>query len=55
MVPVHKGWFDRLQFRHQLSLIFIGGILVLTLATSFVVSNVSTSIITTQQIKQGFR
>ena len=55
MVPVHKRWFDRLQFRHQLSLIFIGGILVLTLATSFVVSNVSTSIITTQQVKQGLQ
>ena len=55
MVPIHKRWFDHLQFRHQLSLIFIGGILVLTLATSFVVSNVSTSIITTQQVKQGLQ
>lgn len=55
MGPMYKRWFDRLQFRHQLSLIFIGGILVLTLATSFVVSNVSTSIITTQQVKQGLQ
>ena len=48
---MRKRWFDRLQFRHQLSLIFVGGILVVTLVTSFVVSNVSTSIITTQQVK----
>lgn len=55
MIFKHKRWFDRLKFRHQLSLIFMGGIIVLTLVTSFVVSNVSTSIITEQQIKQSLQ
>ena len=51
----YKRWFDRLQFRRQLSVIFIVGIIVLTLITSFVVSKVSTVIITEQQIKQGLQ
>ncbi len=55
MIVKQQRWFDRLKFRHQLALIFIGGILVLTLVTSFVVSNVSTSIITEQQIKQSLQ
>ena len=55
MIFKHKRWFDRLKFRHQLALIFMGGIIVLTLVTSFVVSNVSTSIITEQQIKQSLQ
>lgn len=55
MSVISKNWFDRLKFRRQLSVIFIVGILVLTLITSFVVSNVSTSIITKQQIQQGLQ
>ncbi len=55
MSVINKKWFDRLKFRQQLSVIFIVGILVLTLITSFVVSNVSTSIINKQQIQQGLQ
>ena len=55
MPTFKKGWFDRLQFRHQLGVIFVVGILVLTLITSFVVSKVSTVIITKQQIQQGLQ
>lgn len=55
MPTFNKGWFDRLQFRHQLGVIFVVGIIVLTLITSFVVSKVSTVIITKQQIQQGLQ
>ena len=55
MHTFNKGWFDRLQFRHQLGVIFVVGIIVLTLITSFVVSKVSTAIITKQQIQQGLQ
>ena len=55
MPTFNKGWFDRLQFRHQLGVIFVVGIIVLTLITSFVVSKVSTAIITKQQIQQGLQ
>jgi len=52
---IRKGWFDKLKFKSQLSLVFIGGILVLAFATSVMVSKISTVIIEEHEILQGMQ
>ena len=44
-----------MKFRHQLSLIFVVGILVMALITSFAVSNISSQIVREREIQQGLQ
>jgi diguanylate cyclase (GGDEF)-like protein len=46
---------DSMKFRHQLSLIFVVGILVMALITSFAVSNISSQIVREREIQQGLQ
>ena len=48
-----KGWFDKLRFRTQFSLVFVIGILLLATVTSVVVSKISSGIIEDHQVLQG--
>jgi two-component system sensor histidine kinase BarA len=50
-----KGWFDRLRFRSQLTLVFVVGILLLASLTSVIVSKISSGIIEDHQVLQGMQ
>ena len=50
-----KGWFDRLRFKTQLTLVFVVGILLLASITSMVVSKISSGIIEGHQVLQGMQ
>lgn len=62
-----SGWFHRkklkraykktqkMKFRHQLSLIFVVGILIMAFVTSIAVSNISSQIVREREIQQGLQ
>ena len=52
---IRKGWFDRLRFKTQLTLVFVVGILLLASLTSLVVSKISSGIIEENQVLQGMQ
>ncbi len=55
MVPSSKKYASSMKFRHQLSLIFVVGILFMALITSIAVSNISSQIFRDRQIEQGLQ
>ena len=55
VIHFKRGIFDQLRFRAQLALVFIVGILLLALATSIIVSRISSSIIEKHQVSQGMQ
>ena len=52
---IRKGWFDKLRFKTQLTLVFVVGILLLASVTSLVVSKISSGIIEEHQVLQGMQ
>ena len=50
-----RGWFDKLRFKTQLTLVFVVGILLLASITSVVVSRISSGIIEEHQVLQGMQ
>ncbi len=55
MARSSKKYASSMKFRHQLSLIFVVGILFMALITSIAVSNISSQIFRDRQIEQGLQ
>ncbi|TNE76078.1 MAG: EAL domain-containing protein, partial [Gammaproteobacteria bacterium] len=55
MAPFSKKPSGSMKFRHQLSLIFVLGILFMALITSIAVSNISSQIFRDRQVEQGLQ
>ena len=54
-INTRKGWFDKLRFKTQLTLVFVVGILLVATLTSVIVSKISSGIIEDHQVLQGMQ